>query len=76
MNDNEIKNDIQWLYIKYIPGDNRNIEKTINPKTAAITSKAMNIPRQFRSPGEEAASSCEGEKIKILFLNMSIDYWE
>lgn len=30
-----------------LPGDNRIIEKTINPKTAAMTNRAMNIPRQF-----------------------------
>lgn len=31
-----------------LPGDSKIIENTINPKTAAITNSAINIPRQFR----------------------------
>lgn len=38
-------------------GDNRNIENTINPKTAAMTKRAMKMPLQFRWPGDEATSS-------------------
>lgn len=40
-----------------LPGESKNIENTISPKTAAMTSKAMKIPLQFRSLGEEATSS-------------------
>lgn len=40
-----------------IPGDNKNIENTIKPKTAAITRSAIKIPRQFLWPGDDATSS-------------------
>lgn len=32
----------------FVPGDNKIIENTINPKTAAMTSSAINMPRQLR----------------------------
>jgi hypothetical protein len=40
-----------------IPGDSRNIEKTIIDKTAEITSNAMQIPRQFLFSDDDIASS-------------------
>lgn len=43
-------------------GDNRNMEKTIRPSTAAITNKAINIPRQFLWPGDVATSSWNEER--------------
>lgn len=42
----------------YLPGESRNIENTIKPKTAAITNRAINIPLQFRCPGDDATNSC------------------
>lgn len=50
-----------FAYVCYciLPGDNKNIEKTINPNTAAITRSAIKIPRQFLRPGEAATSSCK-----------------
>lgn len=44
-------------------GETRIILKTISPKTAAITSRAINIPRQFRSLGEFTTNSCK-KKLK------------
>lgn len=40
-----------------VPGDSRNIEKTIIDKTAEITSSAMHIPRQFRFSDDDIAIS-------------------
>lgn len=40
-----------------LPGESRNIEKTIKPKTPAITKSAINIPRQFLWPGDDAVNS-------------------
>lgn len=42
-----------------VPGDSKNIEKTIIDKTAEITSNAMQIPRQFLFSVDDIASSCE-----------------
>lgn len=41
----------------YVPGDRRNIEKTIIDKTAEITSNAIHIPRQFLFSVDDIASS-------------------
>lgn len=47
-----------------VPGDSKNIEKTIIDKTAEITSSAMQIPRQFLFSVDDIASSCEKGEIK------------
>lgn len=41
----------------HLPGDSKNIEKTIIDKTAEITSNAMHIPRQFLFSVDDIASS-------------------
>jgi hypothetical protein len=52
--------------MKNLPGDNKNIEKTIIDKTADITSSAMQIPRQFLFSVDDIASSYGNErKLKI-----------
>lgn len=51
-----------------VPGDSKNIEKTIIDKTAEITSSAMQIPRQFLFSVDDIASSCEkGNKRVVKF---------
>lgn len=42
-----------------VPGDSKNIEKTIIDKTAEITSSAMQIPRQFLFSVDDIAISYE-----------------
>lgn len=44
-------------HLCHLPGDSRKIEKIMRLKTAAITSKAINMPRQLRRSGEMATSS-------------------
>lgn len=43
-------------------GDTNTILKTIRPRTATITNKAMNIPLQFLSLGELITNSCNNKK--------------
>lgn len=45
------------------------MENTINPKTPAITSSAINMPRQLRCDGDTATSSCKiNEKTKMISI--------
>lgn len=50
----------------WLPGDSKNIEKTIIDKTAEITSSAMQIPRQFLFSVDDIASSCGKRKRESL----------
>lgn len=59
-------NDNAWLHL---PGDSKNIEKTIIDKTAEITSRAMHIPRQFLFSVDDIASSWKWRKKKGKSLN-------
>lgn len=43
--------------INILPGDSRNIEKTITDKTADMTRSAMQMPRQLRFSVDDIASS-------------------
>ena len=45
------------LLPSHLPGDSKNIEKTIIDKTAEITSNAMHIPLQFLFSVDDIASS-------------------
>lgn len=60
-----------YVQTGYLPGDSRNIENTIKPNTAAITKSAINIPRQFLWPGDDAANSwiSQLKNIVIHFTN-------
>lgn len=47
-------------------GDSRKMENMIKLKTAAMTSRAMNMPRQLRRSGDMATSSCKQRGYKIM----------
>lgn len=54
----ECDNESNFFFFQTnIPGDSRNIEKTIIDKTAEITSSAIHIPRQFRFSVDDIAIS-------------------
>lgn len=54
-----------------LPGDRRNIEKTIIDKTAEITSRAMQIPRQFLFSVDAMAISCKDRWWSLLIKKNS-----
>lgn len=65
------KKDSNFSDFPHLPGDSKNIEKTIIDKTAEITSNAMHIPRQFLFSVDDIASSYK-EEIKKKKKNRKI----
>ena len=49
--------NLHFHHIFNIPGDNKNIENTITPSTADITSNAIQMPLQLRFSVDDIAIS-------------------